>query len=161
MKNSGLFCLMLFCVGAISCKNKESKKIDKGLKAVAEKPMSVGCYQAIYEEDTLNLKINTFKNGEVTGDMDMAISNMPKKVGKVSGEFRGDTLFASYTFIQGGYKEKTYKNPMAFLKRGDELILGNGEIQITLGASHFVNDAAIDFDRVKYKFSAVDCVDEK
>jgi hypothetical protein len=27
---------------------------------------------------------------------------------------------------------------MAFLKRGDDLILGNGEIQITLGASHFV-----------------------
>jgi hypothetical protein len=46
---------------------------------------------------------------------------------------------------------------MAFLKRGDDLILGNGEIQITLGAT--VNDAAIDFDRV-YKFTAVECVDE-
>jgi hypothetical protein len=46
----------------------------------------------------------------------MAISNMPKKVGN-SGEFRGDTLFASYTFIQGGYKEKHIKS-MAFLKRG-------------------------------------------
>jgi hypothetical protein len=40
--------------------------------------------------------------------MDMAISNMPKKVGEISGEFR-DTLFASYTFIQGGYKEKHIK----------------------------------------------------
>jgi hypothetical protein len=79
---------------------------------------------------------------------------------EISGEFRGDTLFASYTFIQGGYKEKHIKS-MAFLKRGDDLILGNGEIQITLGASHFVNDAAIDFDRVKYKFTAVECVDEK
>jgi hypothetical protein len=47
--------------------------------------------------------------------MDMAISNMPKSW-EISGEFHGDTLFASYTFIQGGYKEKTYKNPMAFLK---------------------------------------------
>jgi hypothetical protein len=27
---------------------------------------------------------------------------------------------------------------MAFLKKRDDLILGNGEIQITLGASHFV-----------------------
>jgi hypothetical protein len=62
--------------------------------------------------------------------MDMAISNMPKKLLEISGEFRGDTLFASYT-IQGGYK-KTYKKSMAFLKRGDDLILGNGEIQITL-----------------------------
>jgi hypothetical protein len=45
--------------------------------------------------------------------MDMAISNMPK-VGEISGEFRGDTLFASYTFIQGGYKKKTYKNQWHF-----------------------------------------------
>jgi hypothetical protein len=34
---------------------------------------------------------------------------------------------------------------MAFLKRGDDLILGNGEIQITLETSHFVNDAAYRF----------------
>jgi hypothetical protein len=27
-----------------------------------------------------------------------------KKSWEISGEFRGDTLFASYTFIQGGYK---------------------------------------------------------
>jgi hypothetical protein len=92
--------------------------------------------------------------------MDMAISNMPKKLGKSQENF-GDTLFASYTFIQGGYKEKHIKIQWHFLKRGDDLILGNGEIQITLGASHFVNDAAIDFDRVKYKFTAVECVDEK
>jgi hypothetical protein len=37
------------------------KKIDEVLKVPAEKPISVGCYQAIYEEDTLDLKINTFK----------------------------------------------------------------------------------------------------
>jgi hypothetical protein len=130
MKNLGLlFAFNLYQV--VSCKNNESEKIDEVLKVPAEKPISVGCYQAIYEEDTLDLKINTFKNGEVTGDMDMAISNMPKKLKlEISGEFRGDTLFASYT-IQGGYK-KTYKKSMAFLKRGDDLILGNGEIQITL-----------------------------
>jgi hypothetical protein len=78
---------------------------------------------------------------------------------EISGEFRGDTLFASYTFIQGGYKEKHIKIN-GILKRGDDLILGNGEIQITLGL-HILLMAAIDFDRVKYKFTAVECVDEK
>jgi hypothetical protein len=29
-----------------------------------------------------------------------------------------------------------------------------------IGSFTFVNDAAIDFDRVKYKFTAVECVDE-
>jgi hypothetical protein len=43
-----------------------SEKIDEVLKVPAEKPISVGCYQAIYEEDTLDLKIK-LQNGEVTG----------------------------------------------------------------------------------------------
>jgi hypothetical protein len=70
----------------------------------------------------------------MTGDLVMKIMDMPKKVGKILGEFRGDTLFASYTFIQGGYEKKTYKNPMAFLKKGNELILGNGKIETNMGA---------------------------
>jgi hypothetical protein len=73
MKNLGLL-FAFTCIRLLAVKIM-SEKIDEVLK-VPEKPISVGCYQAIYE-DTLDLKINTFKNGEVTGDMDMAISNMP------------------------------------------------------------------------------------
>jgi hypothetical protein len=86
--------------------------------------------------------------------MDMAISNMPKKV--KSQENFAVIRYSPAILFQGGYKEKHIKIN-GILKRGDDLILGNGEIQITLGASHFVNDAAIDFDR---KFTAVECVDE-
>lgn len=158
MKNLGLFCLLLTCIGLGSCKNNQSEKIIEAKKA--KELVSEQCYKAVYEKDTLDLKINTFKDGEITGDMVMAIANMPKKVGEIVGEFKGDTLFASYTFIQGTDKEKTFKNPMAFLKRGNELILGNGQIQITLGASHFVKGEPIDFERVKYKFSEVDCIEK-
>jgi len=155
MKNLGLYCLLLASVVFTSCKNKEAEKTP----VVTElgEPIDVACYKAIYEKDTLNLKINTFKNGEIEGDMVMAIENMPVKTGKIVGEFKGDTLFASYTFIQGDYKEKTLKNPMAFLKRDNQLILGNGQIQLTMGASHFVKGEPIDFDSVKYKFNVVDC----
>jgi hypothetical protein len=156
MKNLGLFCLLLTCVGLQSCKNNQSEKILEAKKG--EEPISVQCYKALYEQDTLDLKINTFKNGEIRGNMEMAISNMPKKVGEIVGEFRGDTLFANYTFTQGGNKEKTYKNPMAFLKRENQLILGNGKIQTTMGASDFAKGEPIDFESVKYKFTAVDCV---
>lgn len=159
MKNLGLFCLLLACVGLESCKNNQNENGAEATKVIAEKPISIQYYKALYEEDTIDLKINTLKSGKITGNMEMKIFNMPIKEGKISGEFRGDTLFASYTFIQGGYEKKTYKNPMAFLKRGDELILGNGKIQTTLGASYFVEGTAIDFDRVKYKFAKVDHVD--
>jgi hypothetical protein len=86
--------------------------------------------------------------------MDMAISNI-KKVGKSQENF---AVIRYSPAIKVAIKKKKYKNPMAFLKRGDDLILGNGEIHI---GDFFVNDAAIDFDRVKYKFTAVECVDEK
>jgi hypothetical protein len=160
MKNLGLFCLLLTCIGFESCKNNQSEKTVEAKQAQAEEPISVQCYKAIYEEDTLDLKINTFKNGEVTGNMEMGIADMPKKVGEIAGEVHGDTLFTSYTFIEGENDKITYKNPMAFLKRGNELILGNGKIETTMGASYFVKGEPIDFDRVKYKFTTVDCVDK-
>jgi hypothetical protein len=157
MKISVLFCLLLVCVGFQSCNKNQNEKVVQGTKAPAEEPVSVQCYKALYEKDTIDLKINTLKNGEITGNMEMKFFNMPKKVGKIAGEFSGDTLYASYTFIEGTNDKITFKNPMAFLKRGNELILGNGKIQTTMGASYFVKDTPIDFERVKFKFSTVDC----
>ena len=157
MKNLCFFCLLFACVGFLSCKKNEDPKVGKANQVQTEKPISVQCYKALYEQDTIDLKMNTLKNGKISGDMVMKFFNMPKKVGKIAGEFRGDTLFASYTFIQGANEKITYKNPMAFLKRGNELILGNGKIQTTMGASYFVKGSPIDFERVKFKFITVDC----
>ena len=160
MKNLGLFCLLLACIGIVSCNKNQSKKDVEVTPTLAEKPISVQCYKALYENDTIDLKINTLKNGQITGNMEMKVFNRAKKIGKIAGEYRGDTLFAAYTFILEANKQITYKNPMAFLKRGNQLILGNGEIETTMGASYFVKGKPIDFDKVKYKFSKVDCVDK-
>lgn len=155
MKNLVLVCLLLVCSIIVSCKKEESKKV-----VIAEKPISVACYKALYETDTLELKINTLKDGKITGDMVMKIIDLPKKDGKITGEFRGDTLFIDYSFFQGTKKEIIFKNPMALLKKGNELILGNGKIETYLGRSYFAKGTPIDFDRVKYKFTTVDCVDK-
>lgn len=157
MKNLSLFCLLLACIGLQSCKN-DSKPNDA--KVQAEKPISVSCYQALYEKDTIDLKMNTLKDGKITGNMVMKILDMPEKIGEITGEFRGDTLFVDYSFIQGTNEKRTFKNPMAMLKRGDTLILGNGEIETYLGRSYFAKGKPIDFDSVKYKFTSVDCVDK-
>lgn len=156
MKNLGLFCLLLACIGFESC-NKKPKDVD--VQVVAEKSASVQCYTSSYEKDTIDLKINTLENGKITGDMVMKVFNRAEKVGKIAGEFRGDTLFVDYSFVSGTDKA-IYKNPMALLKRGKELILGNGKIETYLGASYFAKGQPIDFDNVKYKFTAVDCVDK-
>lgn len=157
MKNLGLFCLLLACVGLQSC-NKNQKDADA--QVLAEKPVSVQCYKALYEKDTIELKINTLNGGKISGDMQMKFLDMPIKVGKIAGEFRGDTLFAAYTFIQGTNDKVTFKNPIALLKRGEDLILGDGKIETYLGASYFAKGKPIDFDNVKFKFTTVDCVEK-
>ena len=143
------------CIGLESC-NKNKKDVD----ALAEKPVSVQCYKALYEKDTIDLKINSLENGKITGDMVMKVFEKAEKVGKITGEFKGDTLFADYSFTLVANDKVTYKNPIALLKRGNELILGNGKIETYLGASYFVKGTPIDFDSVKYKFSAVDCIEK-
>jgi hypothetical protein len=160
MKNLNLFCFLFTCIGLVSCKKNENQKDVKAAKVQAEKPVSVACYKALYESDTVELKINTLKNGKVTGDMVMKILYMPKKVGKITGEFHGDTLFVDYTFFQGANDKKIFKNPMAMLKKGNELILGSGKIETYLGRSYFAKDKPINFEKVKYKFTTVTCVDK-
>jgi hypothetical protein len=158
MKNLSLFGLFLTCIVLGSCKKNESPGNIEPSKTQAENPISVACYRALYESDTLELKINTLKDGKITGDMEMNILYKPKKIGEIKGEFHGDTLFVDYSFFQGANKKRIFKNPMAMLKKGNELILGSGKIESYLGRSYFAKDTPIDFKKVKYKFVTVECV---
>lgn len=160
MKKTILFFLLWVSIGFVSCnKNQTQKDIDA--ENLSEKPVSVKCYIALYEKDTIELKLNTLKSGKLSGNMEMKFINMPIKTGKISGEFRGDTLFADYTFFQGTNDKVIFKNPMALLKRNNELILGNGKIVTYLGASYFAKGEHIDFENVKFKFATIDCVEKK
>lgn len=160
MRNLALSCVLLACIGFQSCKNDEKQKEIEAAKADAETIVSTQCYKAIYEKDTINLKLNTLKNGKISGDMVMKVASATEKTGGIKGEFHGDTLFADYTFIEVTNKNKTFKNPMAFLKRDNQLILGNGTMQTTMGVTYLVKDKPIDFERVKYKFSTTECVEK-
>lgn len=157
MKKLVLSCLILSLSGLQSCKNEEKQKEAEAINAEAEKVVSTQCYKAVYEDDTIDLKLNTLKNGKISGNMSMKVSDAAERIGEIKGEFHGDTLFADYTFTEGTNK-KTFKNPMAFLKKDKQLILGNGTMQTTMGVTYLVKDKPIDFERVKYKFDSVNCV---
>ena len=148
--------LLLTCIGLLSCKKEESKK-EAETTLANEKPVKVECYQATYEKDIIDLKVNTLKNNKISGNMTMKVDGAAERFGEIAGEFHGDTLFVDYTFTEGANKTKTFKNPMAFLKKDSQLILGNGKMQTTMGVTYLVKDQPIDFDRVKYKFAAVEC----
>jgi len=157
MKNLALSCLLLSVIGLQSCKNEEKQKAAEAAKADGEKVVSTECYKAIYEKDTIDLKLNTLKNGKLAGDMIMKVAPSTVRTGEVAGEFHGDTLFVDYTFKDNVNKDKTFKNPMALLKRSNQLILGNGTMQTTMGVTYLVKDKPIDFETVKYKFDSVEC----
>lgn len=140
-----------------SCQDKKQDIERTSKKQNAQKPLTVQCYQAIYERDTINLQVEKFNGGKIGGNMEMQFDRMPIKKGAIAGQFSGDTLFVSYTFIEGTNEKITFKNPMAFLKRGDQLILGNGKMQTTMGATYFVKGEPIDFDSVKFKFDTIVC----
>lgn len=157
MKNLGLVLLLFACIGFQSCKKEQSHQ---DAPVQPEKLTDVACYKALYESDTIEMKMITSKEKGITGEMVMSLYAKPKKIGKIRGEFHGDTLFVDYSFYQGEEKTKIFSNPMAFLKRGEELILGSGKIEYYFGKSNFVKGQPIDFDKVKYKFTMVDCVDK-
>lgn len=157
MKNLFISCLLL-SFGLQSCKNNENNKEVEAVKADTEKIVSTECYKAIYEKDTIELKLNTLKTGKLSGNMVMKVAAATERTGEITGEFHGDTLFADYTFIEVTNKSKTFKNPMAFLKKDKQLILGNGTMQTTMGVTYLVKDKPIDFDSVKYKFEPSECV---
>lgn len=159
MRISALFCLLFACISFESCKKDQSEKDTNTAKEkVADVVVSTTCYKALYEDDTIDLKVNTLKSGKVSGDLVMKIYANPKKIGEIYGDYHGDTLFVSYTFIDEGNKKITYKNPMAFLKKENQLILGNGKMETSMGVTYFVKGEPIDFENVKYKLSTVDCV---
>lgn len=155
MKNLVFSFLLLICIGFQSCKKNANTNEAETSQSEGEKIVSTQCYQAIYENDSIDLKLNTLKNGKISGDMVMNVAGSAQKNGEIAGEFRGDTLFADYIFLEG---TKKFKNPMAFLKKDKQLILGNGTMQTTMGVTYLVKDKPIDFDKVKYKFNTSECV---
>jgi hypothetical protein len=160
IKNQAISFLLVACIGLQSCKKNETKTETGAAQADAEKIVSTECYKAVYEKDTIDLKLNTLKSGKLSGNMSMKVFGAPEKTGEIAGEFHGDTLFADYTFQEITNKNKTFKNPMAFLKREKQLILGNGTMQTTMGVTYLVKDKPIDFERVKYKFDVAECMEK-
>ncbi|OOV21726.1 hypothetical protein BXU11_16670 [Flavobacterium sp. LM5] len=152
MKNKILAYTIFSCLVLVSCKkeNEASKKVD-------ETPVSVTCYQAVFEKDTATLKVNTLKDGSITGDLIMKEFEVPIKEGTIAGKFSGDTLLVDYSYLVGPTDKTIFKNPLALLKKGNELILGNGKIETYLGKTYFVKGQPIDYEKVKYKFKTVDC----
>jgi hypothetical protein len=140
-----------FLGGLASCSNTESKKEE--VKEVGKQE----CYVAVDGTDTAYLDLNILENGKIDGNLLIKFADKPQNKGIIAGKFSGDTLFVDYSFTLGDAEAPIYKNPLAFLKRDKQMVLGVGQIETTLGKSYFVKGQPINFERGKFTFEPGDC----
>ena len=161
MKKTSILFVLFASLFIYSC-NQGTKDSSQG--SADSLALSNLCYTAVFEKDTAQLKVQTDANGKITGDLTINYGEVKPNslekvinVGTIAGNFRGDTLFVDYTHTSGSINKKGFKNPLAFLKVGENLILGVGDIETHLGRSYFVSGKPINFEIARFKFIPVDC----
>ncbi len=161
MKSSLFYLSFLALPLMLSCNQSGSKDpaSKDSLHASADTVGSKQCYIAVDVKDTAEFSFNNFKDGKLRGHLVFRYLDKGKNDGEISGVFRGDTLFADYTFKIGTVNKTIYKNPLAFLKKDGNLILGVGQIETSLGRSYFVKGKPIRFDKGRFTFKPVACME--
>lgn len=161
MKKASVLIACIVSLSIYSCNQGTKKKTEVSADSSA---LVNTCYIAVFETDTARLKTQTDTSGKITGDLRINYGKLQANslekvtnVGTIEGKFSGDTLFVDYTHTSGSINKEGFKNPLAFLKVGENLVLGVGQIETHLGRSYFVKDKPIDFEIARFRFVPVDC----
>lgn len=104
-------------------------------------------YTAIRAGDTaiasMHISKSTFK-----GVMEIHYEGDYKDSGDVKGVIKGDTLIGDYHFQHYGLPQWK-RDPIAFLRKGDKLIMGQGIIKLTMTIPHYNPAIPINYDERK------------
>jgi len=137
--------IAIFCTALASCQNKSSKTTSTTdstqTSAVDTAISTTECFTYIKNRDTAVVKLTT-TGKSISGDLNYKLFEKDRNSGTISGIVKGDTLFAEYTFQSEG---KSSIREVAFLKKGDALIEGFGEVEETGGKVKFKHPASLKF----------------
>lgn len=147
----------------LSCNNKP--KSTNSLPAIARHiKFGKHCYIALFEKDSASLTFTFTKTGEVKGQLninyynkDTVLTQRQPTMGEFTGEFKGDTLFADYSFTSGSNGKDKYINPIALLYKNDTLIMGSGRIYSYMGRTYFDDKTPINFNKSRFRFIPSNC----
>ena len=143
--------LMASCQGGTT--KKTQAKIDSTIITNATaSPDSIRCYQYIKNRDTATLSLKT-KDNTISGTLGYNLYEKDKNAGTIAGIVKGDTIIANYTFQSEG---KTSIREVAFLKKGDQLVEGFGDVQEVKGGTKFKDLSKLKFDG-SMTFGKIDC----
>lgn len=159
--------LLLFTVAGLtvilSCSNNPKNK--HSVTNIST-PIKYGkyCYVALFEKDSASLTFTLTKTGQVKGQLNINYYNKDSvsaerqpTTGEFTGEFKGDTLFADYSFTSGTNGQDKYINPIALLYKNDTLIMGKGKIYSYLGRTYFDDKTPISFQKSRFRFIPSNC----
>ncbi|WP_343523136.1 hypothetical protein [Pedobacter sp.] len=142
---------MASCQGGTA--KKTQAKIDSTIITNASaKPDSILCYQYIKNRDTATLSLKT-KDNKVTGTLGYNLYEKDKNAGTITGIIKGDTIIANYIFQSEG---KTSIREVAFLKKGDQIAEGFGDVEEVKGETKFKDLSKLKFDG-SMNFDKIDC----
>ncbi|WP_162795983.1 hypothetical protein [Pedobacter nanyangensis] len=137
----GLF--MLACLGACTQTTKVTGDQAQTDSATNIPVAEQSCYVYTKGKDTAELTLMT--TGIVsTGELKYKWFEKDQNMGTIEGEMHGDTLIATYTFNSEGQKSV---RQVAFLKKGNQLLEGFGEIEEKDGQTRFKDLKKIDFSQ--------------
>jgi hypothetical protein len=133
---------------------------DKGLRLSSPDTLfKTSCYLAIDGNDTARMVLKSSDMG-VKGKLLISYHDKDKNEGDFKGYFKGDTLLVDYGFRVGS-KTTWYKNPLAFLQKDDQLLMGVGDMQNRWGRTYFVRGRPIDFKKGRFIFMKSDCLEAR
>lgn len=132
--------LSFLMIAVCSCSSTES--IDKNdVKTL---------YSGINKSDTAKLFIK-LTDKEFYGQLEINYRGAFKDSGDVSGIVKGDTLKGTYRYQHYGI-EKWHIMPISLLKKHNQLIMGEGPMEIYMGMYYFKKNRPIDYQKPKFVF---------
>ena len=147
--------IVLATLSFAACQSESATQEDVDGVAVDTNLIKVGatsCYSFIKNKDTAKLTFMS-TNGMVTGELSYNLFEKDSNEGIIEGEMRGDTLLAEYTFNAEG---KESVRQVAFLKKGNQLIEGFGDIEEKNGKTIFKNTSTLSFGNAVV-FEKINC----
>jgi hypothetical protein len=141
------FLLALFILS--SCRRELSIEEQMEKKTTA-------CYIAVAGKDTAWLTLDTAKYAPV-GILEFNYAEQKKRyLGQFKGTKHGDTIRGHFDF-KINKVDKWYRNPVAFLKSENKLIMGLGSFVTIWGSPQFDANVPIDYEKGKFVFEEGEC----
>ena len=137
-----------------ACNNQQpTNTVTEPLKKMNE---PATCYAYTKDNNNVQMQI-TIVDNLATGNLLYEYFEKDKNLGTFSGEMKGDTLIAAYTFLSEG---KTSVREIAFLKINNEWIEGYGAMEELSGKMIFKNKSDLKFESTM-PLTKVECITDE